>query len=264
MDNSTKLYFLIKELIPLSIKKKILSLLYFLYSWKWFTEFIQIKKYHTKGFSIRIKPILRDKFLNAACLDPHYFNQDLFIAQEIHQRNFKKVVDFGSRIDGFIAHVASFRPIELFDIRPLDLNHQNITFKQCDVLKVDDTLYEYTDCLTSLHVVEHIGLGRYGDSLDPEGHKKAIQNFYKILKGNGSLFISVPIGKHQRIEFNAHRVFSLSYLLDLFQKYNLISFSYIDDKGILYKHVKLLEEDINTTFNLNYGCGIFHLKKPLG
>ena len=156
MDNSTKLYFLIKELIPLSIKKKILSLLYFLYSWKWFTEFIQIKKYHTKGFSIRIKPILRDKFLNAACLDPHYFNQDLFIAQEIHQRNFKKVVDFGSRIDGFIAHVASFRPIELFDIRPLDLNHQNITFKQCDVLKVDDTLYEYTDCLTSLHVVEHI------------------------------------------------------------------------------------------------------------
>jgi uncharacterized protein YutD len=71
----------------------------------------------------------------------------------------------------------------------------------------------------------------------------------------------VPIGQ-QRIEFNAHRVFSLSHLFSLFKdKYTLEVFTYIDDAGNVYNNHKLSEKDIETNLNCNYGCAIFILTK---
>ena len=84
---------------------------------------------------------------------------------------------------------------------------------------------------------------------------------FNILKTNGIFYFSVPIGE-QRIEFNAHRVFSLAYLLEMFQnKFEIISFSYVDDKGNLNKNLFLTEELIINNCNCNYGCGIFELRK---
>ena len=62
-----------------------------------------------------------------------------------------------------------------------------------------------------------------------------------MLKRNGKFYFSVPIGS-QRIEFNAHRVFSLKYLMDLFKSnFYINSFSYVDDRGDLYKNIELSE-----------------------
>jgi len=63
--------------------------------------------------------------------------------------------------------------------------------------------------------MEHFGLGRYGDPVNYDGYLLGLNNLYQILKIGGKLYFSVPIGP-QRIEFDAHRVFSLSYLLELF------------------------------------------------
>ena len=66
----------------------------------------------------------------------------------------------------------------------------------------------------------------------------------------------------QRIEFNAHRVFSIQYLLDILKdKFYLNSFSYVDDKGDFFENIELTEKEIETNFRCNYGCGIFELTK---
>ena len=73
-------------------------------------------------------------------------------------------------------------------------------------------LAESTDSLSCLHALEHFGLGRYGDPVDYDGYLKGFDNLYRILKPGGRLYFSVPMGP-QRIEFDAHRVFSMAYLL---------------------------------------------------
>jgi len=84
---------------------------------------------------------------------------------------------------------------------------------------------------------------------------------YNILKSKGIFYFSVPIG-HQRIEFNAHRVFSLEYLLDMFiNKFELLNFSYVDDNGDLHQNTRMSDEIIKNSCYCNYGCGIFELRK---
>jgi SAM-dependent methyltransferase len=210
-------------------------------------------------------PMLYDKFSNAGVMSGDYFNQDFCIARKIFVTNPQKHVDIGSRIDGFVAHVAVFREIEIFDIRNQESKIQNIIFKQADLMQLPEGMDNYCDSISALHSIEHFGLGRYGDPIDYFGHIKAIKNITKILKPQGIFYFSVPIGK-QRIEFNAHRIFSLKYLWNLLKNdYDLISFSYVDDKGEFYENVNIefSDKSIDTTFSTTYtwGCGIFELKK---
>jgi predicted SAM-dependent methyltransferase len=128
---------------------------------------------------------------------------------------------------------------------------------------MDDSLNlkDYCDSISCLHALEHFGLGRYGDRIDYQGHILGWNNIYKILKKGGKLYFSVPIGK-QRIEFNAHRVFSLAYLLKMIEgRYQINSFSYINDAGDLIKNAKITEETKKNNFFCHYGCGIFELTK---
>jgi SAM-dependent methyltransferase len=206
-------------------------------------------------------PIITDKDDQGGVMKGHYFHQDLFIARKIHEAKPVKHVDIGSRTDGFIAHVASYRQIELLDIRPIESSVKNISFRQANLMELPEDLLNYTDSISSLHAIEHFGLGRYGDPIDYWGYLKAIQNITMILKQSGTFYFSVPIGP-QRIEFNAHRVFSLAYLQDLLNKHYMItSFSYVDDAGEFYEDIDLTDEMIANNCQCNYGCGIFILKK---
>lgn len=206
-------------------------------------------------------PCLNEWSEQSGIANGHYFHQDLLIAEKIHNSNPSKHVDIGSRIDGFVAHVASFRKIEVFDIRKLSSSHPNIIFKQFDIMSNDFELRDYCDSISSLHVVEHLGLGRYGDTVDSQGHLKGLQHILMMLKRGGKFYFSVPIGE-QRIEFNAHRVFSLRYLFELLARdYQVDSFSYVDDEGDLHREVAIRDSDIENNFSCHYGCGIFELTK---
>ena len=206
-------------------------------------------------------PVLNNRFSNAGTIKGHYFHQDLYVGKKIFNASPQKHVDVGSRIDGFVSHLAVFREIEVFDIRKLTSNVKEIIYKQKDLMNLDDSMINYCDSISSLHAIEHFGLGRYGDPIDYFGHLKAIRNITKILKTNGIFYFSVPIGK-QRIEFNAHRVFSIKYLLEIFEEnYTLISFSYVNDKGDLFEDIQLTDSNIRNNLGCVWGCGIFELKK---
>ena len=208
-------------------------------------------------------PCLNDRFEEGGTAKGQYFHQDLLVAQLIYQASPSKHVDVGSRVDGFVAHVAVFCPVEVIDVRPITTSSSNITFRQVDMMAEQNELVEYTQSLSCLHALEHFGLGRYGDPIDFNGHRKGFANLTKILAPNGKLYFSVPIGERQRIEFNAHRIFSIPYLLKLFGEQELVvdSFHYIDDAGELLINQDWLSNIAQRTFNLTHGCGIFTLLK---
>jgi len=250
---------LIKKIIPLPIKRLMLSTAGIFFYCR---DLLQFNKWRHPKFSISLKPVFRDRFLQAGVRGAHYFYQDLHVAQRIAKLNPEKIIDIGSRIDGFCAHVASFREIEIADIRPLQSKITNINFIQLDITGDINKYENYADCVSCLHVIEHIGLGRYKDPLSSNGFEIAIQNLIKLCKPGGKLFISTPIGT-QRIEFNKQRVFELPILLEQFSELELEQFSYVDDSNTFHSDVALSENDIETTLGLAYGLGIFELRKKL-
>lgn len=206
-------------------------------------------------------PCPADRYESAGTASGHYFHQDLFVARKIFERNPVKHVDIGSRVDGFVAHVAVFRKIEVLDIRPLESKVENICFHEFDLLNPEGKYSAYSDSLSCLHTLEHLGLGRYGDPVMADGYVKGFNTLWSILKPGGILYLSVPIGK-QRIEFNAHRVFAIRTILELAEeKFDLIDFSYVDDEGSLHEHVQLTEDGIERSLGCWYGCGIFEFRK---
>ncbi|OIR07006.1 hypothetical protein GALL_109130 [mine drainage metagenome] len=231
---------------------------------RFFISFIQFtnKKKNDKFKVKNFYPCIHDVFDKSGIATGHYFYQDLYVAQKIFLNNPISHFDIGSRIDGFVTHVASFRNINLFDIRVLNDFNPNVKFHQLDLMKdLPNDFKNICDSLSCLHTLEHFGLGRYGDEIDPFGYIKGIENMTKILAISGILYFSVPIGS-QRIEFNAHRVFSIKYLLELFlPNFELLEFAYVNDDGFLIIDAVLSEDNINNNFGCNYGCGIFTFKK---
>lgn len=213
------------------------------------------------AFEICLYPVLADKYKQGGTTKGHYFHQDLLVAQKIFRANPERHIDVGSRIDGFVSHLASFREVTVVDIRDITTNVDNIKFKQADMMSVDPEVVPQCDSLSCLHALEHFGLGRYGDPIDADGHLRGFDNLYRLLLSRGILYFSVPIGS-LRVEFNAHRVFSLRYLLDMFEgKFTIESFSFVDDHGDLNKNVALTSELIASNCGCEYGCGIFELRK---
>lgn len=191
----------------------------------------------------------------------HYFHQDLLVASFIYQNNPARHVDIGSRVDGFIAHVASFRRIEVMDLRDLDnTGHGNISFIKADLMNKDSAESAITDSISCLHAIEHFGLGRYSDPVDPNGHIKGFNNIVRMLEPGGTLFISFPIANQNEVHFNAHRVFHPK---DIFtwidDKYTITleRFDYVDDVGSLHQNVNME----TARLDLVYGCGIYTFRK---
>ncbi|MDR2920967.1 MAG: DUF268 domain-containing protein [Tannerella sp.] len=209
----------------------------------------------------KLRPCYADSVDDAGSLSFHYFFQDLFVAQRIFFNNPLTHVDIGSRVDGFIAHIASFREIEVFDIRPLEIKIPNVVFKQLDIMDENNIEKGSVSSISCLHALEHFGLGRYGDPINFDGFLAGFSNIANLLRKGGKFYFSVPIGP-QRVEFHAHRVFSLSFLLKMIVPYYHIDmFSYIDDQNHFYPDVELTENIIESNCICNYGCGIFELTR---
>jgi len=204
-----------------------------------------------------VYPIIAEDSENAGLASGHYFHQDLWAARKIHSRRPSRHVDIGSRIDGFIGHLLVFMPVEVVDIRPLQSNLAGLTFKQGDATDLSSFPSGSIESLSSLHAVEHFGLGRYGDPIDPEGWRKAMHSLARVLAPAGRLYFSVPIGK-ERLVFNAHRIFSPKTVMDTFSAagLSLESFSAVDDAGDLVP-----DTDPASFEGSRHGCGLFELSR---
>lgn len=184
--------------------------------------------------------------------DAHYFYQGAWLARRVDPGN-NQHVDIGSSV--LTISVLSAHIDTLFvDFRPLKTSLPGLTSVAGNILDLsfeDDSV----PSLSCLHVIEHIGLGRYGDPLDAQGSVKAAHELQRIVSTGGSLYLSLPIGR-ERICFNAHRVHSPLTVKQMFSKMELVEFSYVDDAGQLHEN-----KSLDDATHFEYGCGLFHFRK---
>ena len=206
-------------------------------------------------FLLNAYPIYFDRYQEAGEIPKHYFYQDLWAAKKIYKSGVKTHYDIGSRLDSFISHCLVFCRVVMIDIRPLKAKVPNLDFIQADGMSMKNIKSNSINSLSALHAIEHFGLGRYSDPIDPIGYKKAIDEMKRVVKKGGNIYFSTPIGR-QRVEFNAHRVFDPQYIIELFKGCRLVDFNAIDDNNNYIE-----KADVKKLRKSNYSCGLYHFKK---
>jgi SAM-dependent methyltransferase len=126
-----------------------------------------------------------------------------------------------------VAIASAFVPIRFYDFRPATLPLSGVEAGTADLrrLPFGDGELPSVSCM---HVIEHVGLGRYGDPLDPTGDLKAAAELSRVLAPGGQLLFVVPVGR-ARVMFNAHRIYSYELVRDMFRGLQLHEFSLIPD-----------------------------------
>lgn len=176
-----------------------------------------------KKVQLNIAPALQDFYDQSGSARGHYFWQDLICAQWIYSERPQTHLDLGSRIDGFIAHLLTFMSVEVLDIRPLGTNIPGLSTKVINAqVGLSDFAREYQS-VSSLHSIEHFGLGRYRDPLDTDGHIKGLVALSGCVAPGGYLYVSFPIGA-PRVEFNSQRILDPEWPMSVLSDFELLEF----------------------------------------
>ncbi|MDD2273217.1 MAG: DUF268 domain-containing protein [Desulfuromonadaceae bacterium] len=223
-----------------------------------YLKFARLMKGLKNRFSMNISdrlPCLKD---NVGCtpFDRHYVFHTAWAARMLARSMPLSHIDISSSLH-FCTIVSAFIPVTFYDFRPAELNLLGLTSKSADILALpfaNDSI----SSLSCMHVVEHIGLGRYGDRVDPDGDLKAISELKRVLAIGGSLLFVVPVGKPV-IMFNAHRVYSYEQIVSYFSELKLEEFALIPDSPSTGGLIQNATKDM--TDEQRYGCGCFYFKK---
>ena len=218
-------------------------------------EMNEFKKKNDNRFSVKvvdIYPCLKDK-IKTTPFDQHYIYHPAWAARILAQTKPAYHVDISS-ILSFSTIISAFVPVKFYDYRPAQMNLSGLesSFADLNNLPFENDSQPSISCM---HTIEHIGLGRYGDPLDPQGDLKAIEELKRVVQKGGDVLFVTPVG-NPRIEFNAHRIFSYEQIVNYFAPLQLHQFSLIPDAGGLIDNA-----DSKMVETQHYGCGCFWFKK---
>ena len=191
--------------------------------------------------------------------DRHYIYHPAWAARILAQTRPAYHADFSSSLT-FCSIVSAFLPVRFYDYRPADLRLSNLEMQSCDLTKLPFETGSLPS-VSCMHVIEHIGLGRYGDPIDPQGDSKAMHELGRVVAPGGSLLIVTPVGVPV-IRFNAHRIYSMDMILREFPGFDLKLFTLIpnapEDGGPIDQATpeRVAQE--------RFGCGCFWLVKRQG
>lgn len=196
-------------------------------------------------------PCLSDRTLETG-FDRHYIYHPAWAARMLAKYHPERHVDISSTLS-FCTMVSAFVPVDFYDFRPAPLVLPGLSSGAADLMALPfDT--GSIESLSCMHVIEHIGLGRYGDPVDVDGDKKAGRELSRVLASGGHLIVVMPVGR-PRIQFNAHRIYSFEQVLGLFPELTLLEHALIPDGAAETGLIPNPASDL--IMAQSYGCGCY-------
>lgn len=189
--------------------------------------------------------------------DRHYVYHTAWASRVLAETRPAQHVDIASSLY-FVNSLSAFIPTRFIDFRPANLGLSGLVSEAGTLMQLPFA-NNSVESLSCMHVVEHVGLGRYGDPLDYDGDIKAARELGRVVAPGGALLFVVPIGGQARIQFNAHRIYTYEQVLALFPELDLVEFALIPDDGA--KEGLIRHADPQLAAKQRYGCGCFHLVK---
>jgi hypothetical protein len=222
-----------------------------------YVQFKRLAKANPRfNLSLKNRSLQLDDKIASFPFDTHYLYHPAWAARVIKEINPKEHVDISS-ILSFSTVLSAFVPVKFYDYRPSKIVLDNFYAGKADLVDLPfaDNSIESISCL---HVAEHIGLGRYGDPIDPDGDIKAINELKRVTAKQGNLIFAVPMGK-PRICFNGHRIYSYEQIVELFSGFTIKQFVMIPDNALEGGMIENASPELASS--QEYGCGCFWFVK---
>jgi SAM-dependent methyltransferase len=195
-----------------------------------------------------------DDATSETSFDAHYIYHPAWATRVVKNINPSKHVDISSTLH-FCSTLSTFVPVDFYDFRPARLVLSDLQCGAADLTKLPFET-DSVESISCMHTIEHVGLGRYGDPLDPVGDLKAVKELQRVTRKGGHLLIVTPVGQ-PKVQFNGQRVYSFELINDLFTGFELRDFSLITDSGEF-----LSQADPGLVRQQRNGCGCFwYIKK---
>ena len=188
--------------------------------------------------------------------DTHYIYHPAWAARILAKNKPTLHIDISSTLY-FSTIVSAFLPVHFYDYRPAHITLSDLSSEKADLLNLPFKTGSVMS-ISCMHVIEHIGLGRYGEPLDPNGDIRSMMELQRVTALGGTILFVVPIGK-PRVVYNAHRIYSYEMILEYFSDCALKEFSLIPDDAItrgILSNASAAEAD-----KQSYGCGCFWFVK---
>ena len=201
-----------------------------------------------------IAPVLHFKQEDVQTGGGHYFFQDIWALRHLSAIKPAMHYDIGSRIDGFTGQATAICPVTCIDIRPPHFQLRDFNFLEGDIQNLPFASNSLNS-VSCLHTIEHIGLGRYGDTINPDGFRMALLELQRVIAPEGFLILSMPVG-NERVEFNAQRILDPATCINYLTEMQLLEFTVIDDQNQFVTNAN--PKDYS---NSRYCCGMYLFKK---
>lgn len=197
-----------------------------------------------------------DDRTQATPFDAHYIYHTAWAARCVAEIRPPYHIDISSSLY-FSTLVSAFVPVRFYDYRPAAVLLDGMVSAHADLMSLPFATASVSS-LSCMHVVEHVGLGRYGDPIDPTGDLKAIAELGRVLAPGGALLFVVPVGR-PKIAFNAHRIYAYRQVREYFAALRLKEFALIADDPEGGLVVNAPESVVDAQ---DYGCGCFWFERP--
>jgi len=146
----------------------------------------------------------RDNIINNKHGAESYNNASMYHIIAIEKFNItnKKIAIIGSQTPWIEAIFLNYNNVVTTVEYNVPICNKFETISYTDFVNTEDKY----DIVVSYSSIEHSGLGRYGDPINPNADIDTVNVIHDKLKDNGLLLLGIPVGKDS-IVWNAHRVY---------------------------------------------------------
>ena len=200
------------------------------------------------------QPCLEDDIASTG-FDTHYVYHVAWALRRLAAGLPEHHVDISSSLH-FVSAASALVPTTFYDFRPAPLQLSGLQCMAGDLTNEANWATGAFASVSCMHVVEHIGLGRYGDQLDANGDLCALANLRRMLAPGGRLLFVVPVGRPM-VCFNAHRIYPAAWIAQWFAAdFELRDFYLIPPSASQppIEHAALGDAD-----RMHYACGCYEL-----
>ena len=129
----------------------------------------------------------------------------------------RRALEFGCTRSALALQLASLGyDVVGVDLRPYKLTHPNLSFFQGNLLELDTDTKAPFDLVTVISVIEHVGLGTYGEQASQTELAEVTAKLVDVLRPGGKLIVTLPVGRPSVDQFE--RSFQPDEVLQLFNR----------------------------------------------
>lgn len=220
-------------------------------------DWVRFRKARGNASVLDFYPCLFDRTVKTG-IDSHYFHQAVWALRQVLAARPDTHVDIGSDVR-FVGMLSAVSRVTFLDIRPIEARVRDLHRVSGSILDLpfaDSSV----GSLSSLHVIEHVGLGRYGDPINPDGSILACRELARVLVPGGRLYVSLPLGT-TRVQFNGQRVFAAPDVVRMFAPLRLQSMTMVDESGRVHEDIQVRDAVIGDASGTDCGLGMYVFRK---